>query len=67
MNVWRESWGTSWGTSWATAVQPPIATLVLGAVRIRPALAGAVTMKTAMVADIETGPLLAARIEMDRQ
>ncbi|WP_217577327.1 hypothetical protein [Mesorhizobium sp. GbtcB19] len=66
-DVWGGSWGSSWGHSWAEAVLPPVATLVLGEIRIRPALAGAVEMETAISADIDASPLLSAKVRTDAQ
>jgi hypothetical protein len=62
MNVWSASWGSSWGYAWAEAVLPPVATLVLGEIRIRPLLDASVAMKTAIAGDVETGLLLSAKI-----
>lgn len=54
--VWSDCWQDCWTDCWADAVIPPIATLVLGAISIRPALSGAA----------RTGPLLQGTISTDR-
>lgn len=67
MNVWGGSWGSSWGHAWAEAVLPPVATMVLGAISIRPALAGAARMFSALGDDgVTSGPLLQGTISTDR-
>jgi hypothetical protein len=66
-DVWGGSWGSSWGHSWAEAVLPPVATLVLGEIRIRPALAGSVRTETVISADIDASPALSAKIRTDPQ
>lgn len=65
MDVWGGSWGGSWNGYWAEAVLPPVATLVLGAIRIRPALGASVAMETALAGDIDAFPALSARIRTD--
>ncbi|MER9937417.1 hypothetical protein [Mesorhizobium sp. M0088] len=67
MNVWGGSWGSSWGHAWAEAVLPPVATLVLGAISIRPALAGAARIVAALSDDgVSAGQLLQGTISTDR-
>ncbi|MDX8513530.1 hypothetical protein [Mesorhizobium captivum] len=67
MYVWGGSWGSSWGHSWAEASLPPVATLILGAISIVPAIAGSALMLSALSDEgIESGPLLTGSISTDR-
>lgn len=65
MDVWGGSWGGTWDGHWAQSMLPPVETLILGAIRIRPLLGAAVQMKTVLSGDIETGPLIAGKIRID--
>ncbi|WP_027037884.1 hypothetical protein [Mesorhizobium ciceri] len=65
--VWSDCWRDCWTDCWADAVTPPIATLILGAIRIVPVLAGSARMVAALTDDgVTTGPLLQGSIETDR-
>lgn len=64
-DVWGGAWGLSWGHSWAEAMLPPVATLILGSISIRPTLDASVSMKTAIAGDVEASPLLSAKIRTD--
>ncbi|KQU77707.1 hypothetical protein ASD12_18070 [Mesorhizobium sp. Root102] len=63
--VWADCWLDCWTDCWADAVTPPIATLILGAISIRPLLGASLQMKTALSGDIDAGPLLAGKIRTD--
>jgi hypothetical protein len=65
--VWSDCWRDCWQDCWADAVIPPIATLILGAISIRPALAGAARIVAALSDDgVTAGPLLQGTISTDR-
>ena len=66
-DVWGGSWGSSWNGYWAESHLPPVATLILGAISIRPALAGAARIVAALSdGGITAGPLLQGTISTDR-
>ncbi|RWH86447.1 MAG: hypothetical protein EOR77_21605 [Mesorhizobium sp.] len=67
MSAWGNSWGAAWGGSWGAAVAPPIATLILGAISLRPALAASARMVAALGDDGVSGrSLMVGTIATDR-
>ncbi|MDG4903208.1 hypothetical protein P9279_22110 [Mesorhizobium sp. WSM4962] len=64
-SAWGSSWASAWGNAWGVEGPPVIASLVLGAISIRPLLGASVAMKTALAGDVDVNPLLAGKIRMD--